>query len=96
MVSSYESSRPGWLSFKGKTGNGAQWEANAVGVCNRTGKLPQSSQFPVPKMLLSGVSRRWLWETQVADFPLCSHRMSLGVILLLLLILVRRFCVRVK
>lgn len=87
-VSSYESSRLGWLSFKGKTGSGTQWEANAVGVCNRTGKLPQSSQFPVLKVLFIGVSKRWLWET------LCSHRRSLDVILLLLLILVRTFCIK--
>lgn len=93
-VGSYESSRLGWLSFKGTTGSGAQWEANAVGVCDRAGKLPQSSQFPVPKMLLTGVSKRWLWETRVADSPLCSHRRSLGMSLLLLLILVRTFCVR--
>lgn len=72
MVSLYESSRFGWLSFKGKTGSGTQWEANAVGVCDRAGKLPQSSQFPVPKMLLTGVNRCWLWKTQVADCPLCD------------------------
>lgn len=64
------------------------------GSFNRAGKLPQSSHFPVPRMLLTGVSKRWLWETWVADSPLCSHRRSLGVSLLLFLILVRTFCVR--